>query len=474
MLTPKLNRHLRLTFFTCLVSCHQFVIGSSLIFSSILLSKLKEPTSTIKITAEDGSWIASLPILICPIGLLILGILIDKIGRRKALQASYIPIIISWLVFIYADSLKWIIIGRIILGISFGSGTSVFMYVSEVSPPEYRPLYLSVVTVFVGMGMMFECVLSIYFHWRTVSIILFVISAVNFASMTFVPESPLWLRARGLYREAEEAERLLGLEPAATTVVVPPVTSLTVNGDEQLCGADGTAAAGKSTSAAYWKQFTGPSVWKPTLITVLFFVCQQCSGIYVMLFYSVDVLRDCRVQWDGVTVTAFLSLSRVAGSLVYSMLHHVPRKTLVMASGIGMGLSLTTAIVYMHMFNDMASPPYGEVLIVAFIGYVFFALLAMLPLPWTLCGEVFPMAVKGVLCGIVQTIGYEILFIIIKVYPAFVSTYGVQCVWSIFTVFSFICVLFGAFILPETKGKSLDEILSTFESRKKSMKNNLP
>ncbi|XP_060846869.1 facilitated trehalose transporter Tret1-like [Rhopalosiphum padi] len=474
MLTPKLNRHLRLTFSVCIISCHQFVIGCSLIFSSILLSKLKEPTSTIKITAEDGSWIASLPILICPIGLLILGILIDKIGRKKALQISYIPIITSWLVLVYADSLKWIIIGRIILGISFGSGTAVFLYVSEVSPPEYRPLYLSLVTVFVGMGMMSECVLSICFHWRTVSLILFVMSAVNCASMFLVPESPLWLRSRGRHREAEAADTFLGLEPATTTAAAPPVTTLTVNGDEQLCGADGTAAAGKATRAAYWKQFTGPSVWKPTLITILFFTCQQCSGFYVLLFYSVDVLRDCHVQWDGITITAFLSLSRVVGSLVYSMLHHVHRKTLVVVSGVGMGLSLSTAIVYMHMFNDMPSPPYGEVLIVAFVGYVFFALLAMLPLPWTLCGEVFPMAVKGVIGGIVQAFGYEIMFVIIKIYPAFVLTYGVKFVWSIFTVFSFMSVLFGAFILPETKGKSLDEILSTFDSRKKSMKNNLP
>jgi len=76
--------------------------------------------------------------------------------------------------------------------------------------------------------------------------------------------------------------------------------------------------------------------------------------------------------------------------------------------------------------------------------------------------------------GIVQVFGYELMFLVIKVFPAFVSIFGMECVWSVFTIFSFGSALFGAFIMPETKGKSLNEILSSFDSRKKLMKNNLP
>jgi len=76
--------------------------------------------------------------------------------------------------------------------------------------------------------------------------------------------------------------------------------------------------------------------------------------------------------------------------------------------------------------------------------------------------------------GIVQVCGYELMFLVIKVYPAFVSRFGVECVWSVFTIFCFASAMFGAFIMPETKGKSLNEILATFDNRKKSIKNNLP
>lgn len=76
--------------------------------------------------------------------------------------------------------------------------------------------------------------------------------------------------------------------------------------------------------------------------------------------------------------------------------------------------------------------------------------------------------------GLVQICGYELMFIVIKIYPSLISNFGVEYVWSTFTGFCVVSALFGAFIMPETKGKTLDEILRSFESRKKTIKNNLP
>jgi len=80
----------------------------------------------------------------------------------------------------------------------------------------------------------------------------------------------------------------------------------------------------------------------------------------------------------------------------------------------------------------------------------------------------------GVMGGIVQVFGYEFMFLVIKVYPTLVSTFGPEYVWFVFTIFCFATALYGAFIMPETKGKTLNEILSSFDSREKSIKNNLP
>lgn len=74
--------------------------------------------------------------------------------------------------------------------------------------------------------------------------------------------------------------------------------------------------------------------------------------------------------------------------------------------------------------------------------------------------------------GIAQIFGYELMFLVIKVYPFIISAYQIEDVWTVFTVFCVISALYGLFIMPETKGKSLNEIGKSFESRKKSIQNN--
>lgn len=78
------------------------------------------------------------------------------------------------------------------------------------------------------------------------------------------------------------------------------------------------------------------------------------------------------------------------------------------------------------------------------------------------------------MCGIVQVIGYELMFIVIKIYPSLVSTYGIDNVWAVFAAFCVLSALYGAFVMPETKGKSLDEILTSFKPRGKPIENGLP
>lgn len=76
------------------------------------------------------------------------------------------------------------------------------------------------------------------------------------------------------------------------------------------------------------------------------------------------------------------------------------------------------------------------------------------------------------MCAVVNIFGYEIMFLTSKIYPAMSSTFGLVNIWSIFAGFCVVTALFGVFIMPETKGKSLDDITKSFESKKSSTKNN--
>jgi len=247
----------------------------------------------------------------------------------------------------------------------------------------------------VGLGMMAECILAMFFRCQAISIIMSVLCVVNFLMLFIVPEPPMWLRAKGRAAEADEVDRWLNMghimHESATEVAPSPVV---VERPNLAMALDANVPA-VTASLPYWSQFLRRNVWMPTVITLTFFVCQQGSGVYVLLFYSMDVLRDCRVPWDSNTVSLFLSVARVMGGLGFAAMHRVTRRTLVMVSGGGMAASLLVVVTYMRTFAGVQDPPFAMTLIIAFVMFMFFALLAILPMPWILCGEVFPMAVKG-------------------------------------------------------------------------------
>ncbi|CAI6358562.1 unnamed protein product [Macrosiphum euphorbiae] len=474
MKNGKLQCHLKLIFCFAMMCFIQFLVGCLYTFSSTLLAQLREPSSTIHLSIEEESWITSITILICPIGLLIIGILTDKFGRRKTIQIICAPMALGWLIITFSNSYTTLLIGKIILGIPFGVSTCTFLYISELSPTNLRPLYITLVPFTVGLGMMAECIMAMYFRWQTISGIMLAISLVNFLMLFMVPEPPIWLRSRGRVAEADEVDRWLNLgntthvSDASADVVEQPAVAMEVDDNVH------TTPAAPTSLSPYWSLFLRRNVWLPTVITLTFFVCQQCSGVYVLLFYSMDVVRDCKMPWDSNTVSLFLSLARVIGVLGFAAMHRVARRTLVMISGGSMAISLLIVVAYMKAFAGVQDPPFEMTLIVAFVMFMFFALLGILPMPWILCGEVFPMEVKGVMNGVVQTCGYVIWFTICKIYPSLILNLGVEVIWSIFAFFCILNVLFAIFIMPETKGKSLDEILLYFEPPNKIKKIDFP
>ncbi|XP_050430138.1 facilitated trehalose transporter Tret1-like [Adelges cooleyi] len=433
-----------------LMDIHELVAGSTGMFSSILLPQLQDPSSTIKIDSEQASWIASVPNLMCPIGMLITGIIADKIGRRKSLQMTYIPFLLSWGLLAVAQSVNVILITRIIAGYSLGTGVLAYMYAAETVPPVHRPLFLGMSIMASGISMLIASLLSILYDWRTLAIGYFVLSVIGCVSLYLIPDPPVWLRSVGRHEEAVRAERWFGMPEGSVTAVAQ--------------------VSEKLSNKAKCAVFTSRSVWIPTVHSVFMLICQQFSGIYVVFNYSVNTMRSCGVQYDAMVVTAALFGARILGNLAYASLYRVKRRTLFTISGLGMFSSLATVVCYLHVYRDVSNPPYGFVIVAAFLMYVFTSLLAITPIPWSVQSEIFPTSVKGTMSGVSHSCAYLLMFVTLKIYPAMVIHLGIQTVLSIYAGVCLITALYGAFLFPETQGKSLDEILAHFDPK---LKNNV-
>jgi len=354
-----------------------------------------------------------------------------------------------------------------------GTGGVIYVYIAETSPTGSRSFYLLIYTLYVGLGVMTVSVLGALMHWRAVAAVFGVSCAVGAAAPFLVPATPMWLRSRGRDEEARLAERWFGFELPRTddlpALPPPPCAAAAI---ATLNRADSTVGAVAETGLSCWAAYTGPTVWKPTLAALAFFCCQQTSGFYLLLFYSVDVLRDCRVSSvDSRTAAVYLSAARLVGTVASLVFQSVPKRVLTAFSGLGMCASLSVVIGYTYAYGDAADPPpYDQLLLAAFMLYVFFAMFAVLPLPWSVCGEMFPMAVKGTMNGVLYSCGYELMFVALKAYPPLVAAFGIRAVWSGCAVACFVTALFGAFVLPETTGKTLNEITNGFKSRKRRSK----
>lgn len=241
-------------------------------------------------------------------------------------------------------------------------------------------------SVFIGMGNISENIMAMFLSWNTICLVLGTASATICASLFVVPESPLWLRTNGRIAEAEAAERWFGVDVVRDVAGEP----------DAVVPSEPTAAVpSEQADGNHGRRWTRPAVWKPTLIALGFFMCETCSGVMVLMFYSESVLHDCRVTWDSGAVTVFLFSTRAVSCVVYASLHWVRRKTLATASCTGMAASLLVVIAYVTVFDGVERPHLGFVPVTAFATYVFSAQIGVLPMPWSLCGEIFPMDVKG-------------------------------------------------------------------------------
>lgn len=136
---------------------------------------------------------ASLVTITLPIGSLIAGPLMDKFGRKVVCLLSCVPAAISWSLLIFATSLITVYTARIIAGIAAGITTVGLVYISELAHPQIRPMLLCFNSVFVSLGILITCCLTVLLDWRKMAMVFLALECCIFFALFFVPESPYWL-----------------------------------------------------------------------------------------------------------------------------------------------------------------------------------------------------------------------------------------------------------------------------------------
>jgi len=465
--------------------------GMTLGFSAIALPfMLEEENSILFVTESQASWIASLATIATAVGCLISGPIIDKYGRKKGLLSLNIPAFIGWLFVCISPSFVTLCIGRVLTGIAWGlSSIPATVYITESSTASLRGLLVVGTSTSISLGVLVVYILGLFIkeNWPLVAGICSVIPVISGILIgTILPESPAWLISKGKLEDATSSLKFLRGTDA--------VADIQVELDDMVSKAKSSQSKSQSLFSNI-KAMGRPEGYKPLIILNLFFFFQQMTGIFVVIFYAVDVVREAGVKTDPFVVTVMIGLIRLVFTVVSAwMSRRFGRRPTAIISGVGMTVSLITLAsflysratpTYDHLFehplennftsieNENTTLPFENktepslVPLISILIYILSSTLGFLTLPWAMNGEIFPSKIRGVAAGLTTCITFLVSFVAVKIYPSMLESLNKHGVFFFYGAMALLGTIFVAIWLPETQGKTLGEIEDLFRGKRK-------
>ncbi|XP_050315674.1 facilitated trehalose transporter Tret1-like [Anthonomus grandis grandis] len=438
-------------------------IGITQGYSAIWLPQLRT-TGNFDITDEQSSWLASLGAITNPIGSVLSGVLAELLGRKRSIQLSTIPFVAGWILIGLGQNVYWLYAGRLVTGIAGGMSTASYTYVGEISTPSTRGFLQALGPICASFGILLTYILGYIVCWKTVALISISFAIFSAVSMQLLPESPAHLmksHQQGMSVDNSETFKAYLFFSRNVALAEQEIRNNCSNNKNSL---------EKTPEKSLKELYMSPETIKPFFLLVILFLLQELSGIYSILYYAVQFFGETNLQINDYISSIFVGTIRFLMSIVCALLiQKIGRKTLCTFSSFGMALSVLILGLYIKYYE--INPSEQKILpllpLFCIVINVFFSMIGMLPIPWILVGEMFPLRVRPIMAGIVICIAQCFIFVCVKIYNNMVDFLGFSGTIFTFFIASALAMLFCKYVLPETHGKSLEEIEALFKGSEK-------
>ncbi|XP_060209521.1 probable polyol transporter 4 [Lycium barbarum] len=413
----------------------------------------------LKITEVQQEVLVGVLSIVSLLGSLAGGRTSDAIGRKWTMGLAAVIFQIGAAVMTFAPSFEILMVGRILAGVGIGFGVMIApVYIAEISPTISRGSLTSFPEIFINLGILLGYVsnyafsgLSAHISWRIMLAVGILPSVFIGVALFIIPESPRWLV---LQNRVEDARSVLMKTNENESEV-----------EERL--AEIQLAAGTSnTEKPVWRELLSPSpALRRMLITGIGIQCfQQITGIDATVYYSPAIFKAAGIEDESklLAATVAVGVSKTAFILIAIILiDKVGRKPLLYVSTIGMTTCLFGMGITLILMKEGSISIALAILFVC--GNVAFFSVGIGPVCWVLTSEIFPLRVRAQASGL-GAVGNRMCSGLIAM--SFLSVSRAITVGGTFLIFSVISVLSIAFVykyVPETKGKSLEQIELLFQ-----------
>ena len=388
-----------------------------------------------------------------PFGAILGGILSNKKGRRGAMLINAWIFFIGGIAMTFAPSIYWLLPARFIIGFASGLATVVVpVYLGEIAPPTLRGSLGTCTQFALVVGILVSNILAIFWAksscsncWRYLFGVTPVLALMQLVVSPFLLESPRWLLSisESSRRARKVIKRLRGFRTEED--VEAEVNNFLFANQKHK-----TKFASAHSIAAFWDVLTDPKIRLLVVSAVVLQAAQQLSGINAVFYYSNFFFAD--VISNPVEASALVALINVLATfLALIVMDTIARRVLLIVSSSGMLLSTIAVVIALYGYL----PDY--VALVGIMSFVGFFEIGLGPIPWLIVAEMFETKHVASAMSISCIVNWFCNFVVGISFPWLHSSLGPLAFLPFLFILS-LTLLFVMVVLPETQGRSIEQV----------------
>ncbi|NXA49810.1 GTR6 protein, partial [Nothocercus julius] len=470
------NERLYLAAFAAVLG--NFNFGFALVYPSPVIPVLEAyPIPALTLDPHKASWFGSVFTLGAAAGGLSAMVLNDRLGRKLSIMFSAVPSAVGYALMGSAQRVWMLLLGRVLTGFAGGvTSASIPVYISEISHPGVRGLLGACPQLMAVLGSLVLYALGKYLRlvldWRWLAVAGEVPVLAMILLLCFMPNSPRFLLSQG--KEDEALRSLCWLRGKDTDYAQEY---------EQI--KDSVRKQSRRISCVEIKD---PFIYKPILIAMLMRFLQQLSGVTCILVYLQSIFKKTSVILKPEYDAALVGLVRLFSVAIAAVsMDKAGRKILLfvsagimLASNLTMGLYVhftppplngTTANETLVSWASHEAQPMNYVTLIPLLATMFFIMgyaMGWGPITWLLMSEILPLKARGVASGLCVVVSWLTAFMLTRFFLPVVENFGLEVPFLFFAVICAGNFLFTGCCVPETKGRSLEQIESYFRTGRRS------
>jgi sugar porter (SP) family MFS transporter len=371
------------------------------------------------------------------------GILTDMFGRKRVLIIVALFFAVSCILTAISASSVLFISARLFGGLAVGAASVLSpMYVAEVAPAKSRGMLVAIYQLTIVIGILCSYSINFWLHdvvnnWRWMFATGTVPSVLFFVGLFFIPESPRWLYKAGKKEDALKVLTRIGGEELAKVEIIEIAESFSETHVKVARG-----------------ELFKPSYRKVMIVGFFLAILVQISGINTIIDYAPKILLAAGVEIKNALLqTSLIGLINFIFTFVAILfIDKVGRRMLYLIGS--MGMAVTLLLLAMSFYLKME----GIFTLICIMLFIVFFASCIGPVFWTLVSEIFPNRIRGKALAFASFTQWIFNFLVVLLFPHFLALLGGAVTFLFLAVMSLIQFLFTYFYVPETKGKSLEEI----------------